>query len=111
MDLLELAEQRAESGELGGYLVQAVVDRGEPAQHIVISTAHRFAEGIRAHGVFIRCTARVGPGWVAVAREVDRDEPGRLRLGLGHCRDVASRRGVRPVLIMLTRQQQFRPSR
>lgn len=67
-DLLELAEQCAQGGELGGYLVKTVVDRGEPAQHVVISTAHRLAEGIRAHGVFIRCAARVGLGWVAVAR-------------------------------------------
>ena len=41
-------------------LVEAVVNRVESCQHVVISTAHRLAGGIRAHGVLTRCAVRLG---------------------------------------------------
>ncbi|MGH3695676.1 MAG: hypothetical protein ACRDRX_17085 [Pseudonocardiaceae bacterium] len=45
--LVELAEQRA---ELDRHLVQAVLNRGESAQQIDISPAHRLTDGIRDRG-------------------------------------------------------------
>lgn len=46
--------------------MKAVVNHGKSRQYVVISTAHWFAEGIRAHGVFTRCAIRVGLVWMAV---------------------------------------------
>jgi hypothetical protein len=59
-----LAEQLAHGGELGRYLVKTVVNRGKSSQHVVISTAHRLADRIRAHDVLTRCAVRVGLTWV-----------------------------------------------
>ena len=118
------AKQRAHGGELGRYLAQAVINRGKPSQHVVISTAHRLADGIRAHGVFTRCAIRVGLAWTTVGRLVGRDGgQDRRRWGAGHRRScqlgatystaayVAPTRCCGPVLITPTRQQQVRPSR
>jgi hypothetical protein len=98
-DLVEVAEQLAHDGELGGYMVKAVVNRGESSQQVVIRTAHWFADGIHAHGVFIRCTVRrVDQAW-------------EWRLFGSSVEVVGSRTGEAifcSLLIMPARQQQFR---
>lgn len=50
MDLGELAEQLADGRQVGRYLVQTVINRGQSRQHVVIGTARRLADGLCAHG-------------------------------------------------------------
>ncbi|MGH3590623.1 MAG: hypothetical protein ACRDRF_06270 [Pseudonocardiaceae bacterium] len=65
-----MSGQLAHGVELGLYLVKAVVNRGKFSQYVVISTVHRLADGIHAHGVFPRCAVWVGLPWAAVVRQV-----------------------------------------
>ena len=53
--------------------MKAMVNGGKPSQHVVISTAHRLTDWIRAHGVFTRCAIRVGLVRATVGRLVGGD--------------------------------------
>ncbi|PZS40102.1 MAG: hypothetical protein DLM62_04650 [Pseudonocardiales bacterium] len=52
--------------------MKALVNRGEFSQYVVVSTVHRLADGIHAHGVFPRCAVWVGLTWAVVVRWVGR---------------------------------------